>query len=308
MSEEQHPQLEILVGYLQAPGNTEFNQLRRHLIRCSHCRQRLVELSDLDTTLRRDFVPEQLAVAGRSYDVSAEDVGHFVSGRMSRTRMDALREQADDDPALFKSILHAASHSAAMQKALADETMADIAEKGVVRKGRAWLVGLLDDMGHRPRLVVGAISALLLVTLTARFLFLAQDGAWYIAAYQDDPHIVYEADAMQAPGVGFFSGIAAEREAFSGMRIQRAGRSGISFQWQQVAGAKRYQLEIHEFVNGSRRLVDAVQSEDNRVVISRVDTWRNGRYEWQLSGDAGGQRHFRVSGGFVIADDSVGGG
>ncbi len=118
---ENHPDENLLMSYLELPDSEEVRNVRRHIISCVSCRELLANVQSIIGTLKVRPLTEAY-VAGADHP-EEEDISKLVDGRFTSDQKNRIKAHIDACSLCTKRMLHYALHSAELRKAMSEETV-----------------------------------------------------------------------------------------------------------------------------------------------------------------------------------------
>ncbi|NOX43722.1 MAG: hypothetical protein GXP19_08345 [Gammaproteobacteria bacterium] len=205
MSQSTHPSTELLAGYIDSPDSNEFGALRQHLINCTECRNKTMKLTKLN------------------YNIT-----HHLPRLLEPNEANEL-----------KSALHFATHSAAMNRHLNSATNKEFTQhfvQEVVQEGfqnnapkpnddssAGFIEQITNFLTIRPPVWASVpVTAAIVFSLTMVLLPVSDksdETDTSIAAYQDNPVIIFNKSEQVIPGIVFFNNANQKKEAFNSISI-----------------------------------------------------------------------------------------
>ena len=309
MATTQHPTMDTLAAYLEAPEQADFKELRLHIAACGECRGNIVKLHTVQNTLQQsgwlhsriDSPSAQLAEA-----LQQQSIERFIDGELQGAQAAHIRALLQTDAYALKAALHYASHrsdSLPPQSAPIPKTVTNTSVS--TRTGRLSTLfdGIKKLLDFRPPvwISVPATAAVVVALATAIFPSGPMSPAPHmaIATYQDKAVIHFQG-ANPLPGIGFFSRAHSSTQAFGPMTIHYDKSQTLSLHWPQVADAATYHLALYLIRDGQKITVKALDTTTPQALITDFKPTESKRYEWTLNGETKDAGTFYTSGGFVI--------
>lgn len=284
MSTMKHPEDEGLIAFLENPEDATFKTLSLHLALCQNCRNQMHALSKLQETLKEIATETAILVDETSL---AED---------------NILEQ---EPQSLKAALHFATHSAAMDRALNEETEERSPEKqrheqtsppfSFAEMVQGWLRLRTPFWVTAPAAAFVAIVLIFFVSSP----FSPDAEKLTIAPYQDNAVITFQ-EKTQRPGMGFFDKARTSVQTFDDIRVVLVEKTGIVLSWPPVENAMNYTLRLQMIRDGKKKTVEEITTHETEAVFQKEALEKNTRYEWRLSGKTQDEKTFQASGGFVV--------
>ena len=301
-----HPNAEQLSYYMESPESREHKDIRIHLMACKNCRSRIDKLAQLELDIKH-YAPRFAPLTDLNED-KEQAIERYIDGHLDEVQGMQVQQRIHNDHDALKSALHYAVHSAAMSKNI--DTMninpANIAPAAANAKGGA-ITGLLHRLIQSlqwptPAWVVApaslAVAALISYTFTASMMVATQQLP-RIAAFQDNATISFQQAGVPAGSIGFFHGAQTRSEPFTGIDITVIDKKNLTLQWQPIANATQYNVEIYINRNGERIMVTQQDTDATHVTLNNIELLDGKHYEWQLSGKTQDGLQFQTRGDFI---------
>ena len=294
----QHPSLESLVDYIERPHLEMFADLRRHMLSCPECRNRVQHVIHLKNNCCENYAEwRECAIEEDRHD--NVDIAAYVDGRLDQGRNSLIQKRINESPSLLKAALHYAAHSGAMNRALPGSQKEH--RVGLVKALYRKVVSSFSIKKNFsiPGPVVFASIALFAVILTPKLVVTSEDGV-SIAMYQDRVGLTFQQQQTQAPSIGFFSQAIETSVPYDGAQVTLVNKNGLEVSWPVVENALSYELMLQRIEGDERILVARQQTTSTKVTLNQLNFQEGQRYEWRLSGQDSAERLFFAQGGFVI--------
>lgn len=311
MNNIRHPDAEDIIAYLENPQAEVFTDICLHLAHCEDCRHQAENLSDIEKTIKREGAALFRHGVNSNPELKQAEAQHqiegFVDQQLEGEAKSAVESLIAREPQALKAALHYASHSAAMERELEQQTstpqLRQSTEPSRSQTGTAVTTGWQERIRHwlNPSVwvavpVTALATAVLVINLAP---LLNATGNMTVASYQDNPVIQFH-DKDQLPGIGFFTDAFNVIKPFNKVEVSIVDTDSIHFLWPAVDKAISYTFKLQVIDNGQKVIVAEKTTPKNSIDISGLDTRVDHRYEWILSGKTNDAQKFYTMGGFVI--------
>lgn len=310
----EHPDIDKLTEYLLEPDNAGDKPLRQHLASCQACRTTVERLAGMHQSLQRQPF-SSLADSSPLTETDDMQIAAMLDGALTSAQEKELRLKIDKSPAMLKSALHYASHSAAMQR---DNIVAESLTETFVKTMDATRTKAIHERNPAPglfsrfmhwldqqtaALISVPVTAAIVFALAITFLPDAQNtpSPFTIAAYQDDPVITFKPDSAARPGIGFFNTFgSSDIRPFVSMQISLSDSDILNMSWPKIATALEYNINISSVNNEGTTVLYSASTKQPGARFEGFRAQPGKRYEWVISGHTSEHSTFKTSGGFVI--------
>jgi len=315
--------MDTLLAYLEAPEQSDFRDLRLHLVACSDCRGNIKKLRAVQNTLQQTGLLQsriQAPSAQLAQALKLQTIERYIDGELQEPQARHVEALLKSDSDALKVALHYASHSQRSESEAPQTATPASISSAATRAGNT--ISLLDrirkflDFKPPVWISVPATAAIVLTLTTAILLTWQASPAKHlaIATYQDKAVIHFQG-ASQLPGIGFFSKAHSSTQAFGPMKISYDKSQTLSLQWPPVAEAAVYHLALYLIADGQKITVKEMDVTVPHASITDFEPIAGKRYEWALNGETklreskvgetrgsktGDSQTFYTSGGFVI--------
>lgn len=290
MDPTEHPEDQLILNYVKAPGADGFNELRLHLADCRYCRRR----TELTALLRE----QGHWLESEAVEPDAR-IAELIAGNLSTEQVAELQQDLKQDPDSLRAALHYASHARAMD------------ELKQARQNRVSVWTLIPTLlqqcfSFKAPIwkTVPAVAVLLVLATLIVDQIVPQDnnGVGRVIVFSDNQVIQFVGHESQ-PGIGFFNQPTANTEPFTGMSVEVIGHNRLRLIWPEVETVQAYKLKLQVFRDGETQVLARRTLATTSVDLEIAEPLTQHRYEWIVSGDTSDNRSFQASGGFVIARD-----
>jgi hypothetical protein len=309
MNQAEHPTIEMLSGYVRLPESPEYEPLRLHLAGCVQCRARVGRISNMVEEIA-SVIPQYRGQSAGTRDLSELEVENYIDGLLDNADAQRLRNILQENGPATKAALHYATHSTAMGQHVSglSERLPDTRQKTTQSFNRTKSPGffnLLERIKNwRPAAWISVpVTALVVLAVTILLFPVAEHSRQAditVAAYQDNPVIVFRSQDRSAPGIGFFGAAKQDYQPFGAMAVKIENNHRIEFQWPGVEGADSYELTLFVVEKGERKKVTGSKTSEPQLVLADLTLQPNRRYVWELTGTTKNEKFFQAKGGFVV--------
>lgn len=302
----EHPDTEVLAGFIEAPESEESASIAAHLVQCAQCRRNVAQLQATS-----DAVKQQARFRTPNAQLSeteALDIAGYVEGNLSEGEAKAMKTRLAKDATAMKAALQYAAHSTAMQSQRHGDSDADGSPESSERSkppasGRQ--AGLITGPMHwfRSRLAVQqqfAVAAAVVLSVLIVWAINIQPGqSMAVAVYQDRSVIEIEQPGGKRPGIGFFGSAEKTKIPYQGLDA-RFSRGKLHVVWPPVDAATDYQLRVDLVAGDTQEMLGEYSTQTTQVIIENIAPQPGARYLWTLSGKRIDGSTFKTSGGLVF--------
>lgn len=301
----QHPTLETLSGYILAPQDQEYRDVRRHLLSCAQCRQSSDHLSTVAQQLREQA--PQLQHNATTDETSLDSIA-LAQSPLSAEQLQAIKQS----PAALKAALHSLTHSAAMQRGLntqdfhkapADNSTAKASAHNTQVQHKSfqqWWQGLFNWSTTAWINVPVTAAVVFALTFVLTTQLKQSNNAPVITAYQDNPVVTFQPAGAARPGIGFFSNVPSTSKPFAPVDVKVSRDNTLSLHWPAIHKAVGYTVEINEIQGASSTRVFQQSTKQASARFNAFKPHKDRRYTWSISGTTKDGRQFHAKGGFVV--------
>ena len=290
MSKTQHPDMEQLIGYVDAPQGGSDRTVALHLARCNECR---VHVSNFMRLQQRVKSLAALKTTSSDGVLRAEDERAIVGNHLSNEHITYLK----NDKQRLRAALYLSSQVNAINTVNSVKSNTSPPTSPQIKRFTHWWEKLMNFM---PQWEYAALAASLTLAVVFGIHLMQQEKQVNIVAYSDNPVVVFKQVKSNTPGIGFFSGAVNTSKAYSGVSVSALGNNKWMLQWPDISNAENYLLQLYRVANGNTELLFEKRSMNTRLTISDLALSDHTRYEWKLSGNTSDQRRFSASGGFIL--------
>ena len=301
MNVTDHPELEVLQGYLNNSASAEFSSLRMHLAQCSQCRTLLDGLTGLKdiSQLNTNTLTE----------TQHQQIDDFINDRLHGNEKVSTQALIDSKPEAMKTALHYASLQAA-QNRTSKNSSNSASSALLAANSSTWSTiksKLKSLFSYQTPIWITAPTAAAVVALLSFNLYEKSNEElnYTIASYQDNEIIQFRSK-NSLPGIGFFAKSENQTMHFSGVNITLTDNRNFNINWPAIDKAVKYNIRLQVFDQGIKKLIGNVTTDMNSVLITSQLNNINHRYEWVLTGETSDNLTFMANGGFVINNSEKG--
>jgi len=287
MSNPQHPALDDLIGYMEAPPGESDRKISLHLAKCDHCRSHVNNLILLKQTVKSMAHRPAGSSAGA---LRSEDEKAIVGDKLTAEQINHIKS----DKQRLRAALYLSSRSNAMSVLTSKTNMANLRSETPKASALWWKM----IAAKLPQWEYAALAASLLVAVVLSVNLMKQDVG--IVAYSDNPVLVFKQINSDAPGIGFFSDALNVSQAYAGIQFSSRGNNTWAATWPPITDAENYLFQLYRISKGKTELLFEKRTPNAGLSINNLSLSNHTRYEWKLSGNTKDQRRYSASGGFVI--------
>ncbi len=307
-----HPEWENILGFVDNPDASEYQEIVLHLASCSDCRIKASEISQLQTTLKSSEFIQQHTVLGLAQSkskgvttaLSDGDIEDYVDDKLHGKQQQNIAKLLQDEPQALKAALHYASHQSAMKRQIPkSETNTLVSKVKATQQNNTFnLFSSIKKLFIQPTPawlmlpVTGFASVLLLLMFNVQFQ--TDNNKVKIASYQDNAVIQFSAKNNQ-PGIGFFSNARKKTIAFDKVSIIFNDNASLNITWPKIKNALSYFIIIKKIDNKQTVVIAEKKLSSNSVTFKDIALLNNRRYQWILTGETSDNESFYATGGFV---------
>ena len=302
-----HPSLETLIAF-QDPALDDKRRapIQDHLAGCQNCRERLISLLSLRSSMAAPSQMEPMLQTGPNC-VPMELLADFMGGRLEDKEWEIYSAHTEDCDVCFERAAFFSQSSSRMAegvlriektperflKAVAPGINLVPPVEKVQKLGESLTTRIL-------RWISSPIPAYAFAATLLGFIAFGDRGVSILELSGPQAFSIYEQPSSPGPSFGFSDAGRKVGEEDAGLDVKLSG-GDIEFLWIPMEGASEYRLIVNELgVAGIQEVVNVITAEP-RVVVDAGSFSPRKAYQWSVNGVRPDNMIFTASGQFVLS-------